>query len=111
MALFIALQIEKGVRDYKTTFELEIFKQYKDAVDALLIIDGYGDKIVNISQNKEESSDSSDVLDERFAEESLIQEDAYASVSQPPTSLEPSVNGVEVVQTPNTATWGRPVQY
>lgn len=106
MALFIALQIEKGVRDYKATFELEIFKQYKDAVDALLIIDGYGDKIVNTSQDEGGSEDSSAILDENFAAESVNQENAYIPVSQ-----SPSVGGVEVIQAPNTATWGRPVQY
>ena len=114
MGLFIALQIEKGVRDYKTTFELEIFKPYKDAVDALLIIDGYGDKIVSeTSEEREEGSEESVTTLEAEPSTMSAPNSTYVPLSQPVPPMAPpvAVNEVEVIQSPNAAIWGRPVEY
>lgn len=48
MALYLAKGIEEGRLDYKAVFSMTRWASLKEAVDAMLIADGFQNKIVNI---------------------------------------------------------------
>jgi len=48
MALYLADGIEEGRLDYLAVFKIQKYLPLKDAVDSMLVADGFQDKIVPI---------------------------------------------------------------
>ena len=48
MALYLAQRIEEGYLDYKAVFSKTVYKQLQELVDAMLVADGFQDKIVPV---------------------------------------------------------------
>ena len=45
MAMYMALKIMEGRQDYESVFSFELYKQYQDDVDAILVAEGKADLI------------------------------------------------------------------